>query len=149
MDGLFSMKGPVSLPLDNPVLPFLVCVLNHSVLSDSCDPMDRSLPGTSVHGILQARILEWVAISFSLLSLPDQRLNLGLRQCRQILYCLSHQASLAATPVCIRQNIPYESLVHGLTKMSRIVFCEVNSNATEKIICVKTVPLGVKCSRND
>ena len=30
-----------------------------------CDPMDRSLPGFSVHGILQARILEWVTISFS------------------------------------------------------------------------------------
>ena len=30
-----------------------------------CDPMDCSLPGFSVHGILQARILEWVAISFS------------------------------------------------------------------------------------
>ena len=27
-----------------------------------CDPMDRSLPGSSVHGILQARILEWVAM---------------------------------------------------------------------------------------
>ena len=30
-----------------------------------CDPMDYSLPGFSVHGILQARILEWVTISFS------------------------------------------------------------------------------------
>ena len=30
-----------------------------------CKPMDWSLPGSSVHGILQARILEWVAISFS------------------------------------------------------------------------------------
>ena len=30
-----------------------------------CNPMDCSLPGSSVHGILQARILEWVAISFS------------------------------------------------------------------------------------
>ena len=29
------------------------------------DPMDCSPPGFSVHGILQARILEWVAISFS------------------------------------------------------------------------------------
>ena len=29
-----------------------------------CDPVDCSLPGSSVHGILQARILEWVAISF-------------------------------------------------------------------------------------
>ena len=30
-----------------------------------CDTMDCSLPGSSLHGILQARILEWVAISFS------------------------------------------------------------------------------------
>ena len=30
-----------------------------------CDPMDCSLPGYSIHGILQARTLEWVAISFS------------------------------------------------------------------------------------
>ena len=30
-----------------------------------CDPMDYSLPGFSVHGIFQARVLEWVAISFS------------------------------------------------------------------------------------
>ena len=30
-----------------------------------CDPMDCSLQGSSVHGILQARILEWVVISFS------------------------------------------------------------------------------------
>ena len=30
-----------------------------------CDPMDCSLPGSSAHRILQARILEWVAIPFS------------------------------------------------------------------------------------
>ena len=30
-----------------------------------CNPMDSSLPGSSVHGIFQARILEWAAISFS------------------------------------------------------------------------------------
>ena len=29
-----------------------------------CDPMDYNLPGFSVHGILQARILKWIAISF-------------------------------------------------------------------------------------
>ena len=34
-------------------------------MSDSSDPMDFSLPGSSVHGIFQARVLEWVAISFS------------------------------------------------------------------------------------
>ena len=45
-----------------------VCFLkqySRSIVSDSCDPMDSSLPGSSVHGILQARILEWVAIPFS------------------------------------------------------------------------------------
>ena len=42
-----------------------------------CNPVDCSLPGFSVHGILQARILEWVTISFSG-DLPDQGLNLGL-----------------------------------------------------------------------
>ena len=30
-----------------------------------CDPMDCSPPGSSVHGILQARILEWVSIPFN------------------------------------------------------------------------------------
>ena len=33
------------------------------------NPMDFSLPGSSVHGISQARVLEWVAIAFSLLLL--------------------------------------------------------------------------------
>ena len=31
-----------------------------------CDPVDSSLPGSSVHGIFQARILEWVVISFTM-----------------------------------------------------------------------------------
>ena len=32
-----------------------------------CNPMDRSLPGSSVHGIFQARVLEWGAIAFSII----------------------------------------------------------------------------------
>ena len=36
-----------------------------SVVSDSCDPMDCSLPDSSVHGILQVRVLKWVAYPFS------------------------------------------------------------------------------------
>ena len=38
---------------------------SHSVRLALCDPMDYSLPGSSVPEILQARVLEWVAISFS------------------------------------------------------------------------------------
>ena len=41
----------------------LCCVLSH--VPTLCDPMDCSPPGSSVHGILQARILEWVTTSFS------------------------------------------------------------------------------------
>ena len=43
-----------------------------------CGPMDCSLPGSSVLGILQARILEWVAMSSSRRSYPTQGLNPGL-----------------------------------------------------------------------
>ena len=42
----------------------LLCLVSQSCLT-LCDPMDGSPPGSSVHGILQARILEWIAISFS------------------------------------------------------------------------------------
>ena len=41
-----------------------VCLVSQSCLT-LCDAMDYSLPGSSVHAILQARILEWVAISSS------------------------------------------------------------------------------------
>ena len=41
------------------------CCLVTQLCPTPCDPMDCSPPGSSVQGILQARILEWVAISFS------------------------------------------------------------------------------------
>ena len=45
------------------------CCESESAVAQSCptlcDPMDCSLPGSSFHGILQARVLEWVVISFS------------------------------------------------------------------------------------
>ena len=46
-----------------------VKVKSESKVTQSCltlhDPMDHSLPGSSIHGILQARVLEWSAIAFS------------------------------------------------------------------------------------
>ena len=64
-----------------------------SLYPTPCNPMDCSLPGSSVHGILQARILEWVAVPFSRI-FPTQESNLGLLHCRKILYQLSYQGSL-------------------------------------------------------
>ena len=52
-----------------------MCVLSRSIVSNSCDSIDYSLPGSSVRGILQARILEWVAISFSRGIFPTQGSN--------------------------------------------------------------------------
>ena len=43
----------------------VIYMLSCSAMSDSWDPTDCSLPGSSVQGILQARILEWFAISSS------------------------------------------------------------------------------------
>ena len=56
-------------------------VKSESEVTQSCptlgDPMDYSLPGSSIHGIFQARVLEWVAIAFSgLLASPAIKLSL-------------------------------------------------------------------------
>ena len=51
-----------------------------------CDPMGCSPPGSSIHGISQARIPEWVAISFSRGIFLNQELNRGLLHCRWILF---------------------------------------------------------------
>ena len=63
-----------------------------------CDSVGCSPPGSSVHGILQARIPQWVAIPSSRGSsqFGDQTCRQNLH-CRQILYCLSHQGNLYAT----------------------------------------------------
>ena len=58
-----------------------------------CDPRNCSPPGSSVHGIFQARILEWVPIPFSRGVFLAQTSNPGLLHFRQILYHLSHQGS--------------------------------------------------------
>ena len=42
-----------------------MCVLVAQLCPTLCDPMDYSPPASSVHGILQARILEWIAIPSS------------------------------------------------------------------------------------
>ena len=71
---LFIVRSTISLThvkeLDNMTKPTEHVQINTIVSEVAqscltlCDPMDGSLPGSSVHGIFQARILEWVAISF-------------------------------------------------------------------------------------
>ena len=71
---------------------------------DSCDPMDCSPLGSSIYGILQARILEPVAISFSREIFPTQGSNprlLHLLQWQADSVPLSHQGS---PPVTLRSQ---------------------------------------------
>ena len=64
---LVSTKAKSTLPL--PKLQFTIEGKSESEVAQSCptlsDPMDCSLPGSSIHGIFQARVLEWGAIAFS------------------------------------------------------------------------------------
>ena len=75
-----------------------VCV-SHSVVSDSCDPMDCSPPGSSALGILQARILEWVATSFSRGSSPPRDRTQVSRRAGRLLTIWARREALSP-PVC-------------------------------------------------
>ena len=74
--GLLPSSDPTSYVQDPPLTArdsgspsmtgmCVVCAKSLQSCPAFCDSMDCSPPGSSVHGILQARILEWVAVSFS------------------------------------------------------------------------------------
>ena len=92
---LFGTKDKANAP--SPLGHGQVAMKTVKVLVTQCltlyDPMDCSPPGSSVPGILPARILEWVAIPFSRRIFPAQGLNLGLPHCGQIPCCLNLQGS--------------------------------------------------------
>ena len=48
-----------------------IYIISLYVLNKSGDPMDCSAPGSSVHGVFQARVLEWGAIAFSTIGLES------------------------------------------------------------------------------
>ena len=88
----------VQFQQDLPVYTGCACMYVQSLQScpTLCNPTDCSPPGSSVRGILQARILEWVAMPSSREIFPNQGLNLCLLyllHCRWILYPLRHLGS--------------------------------------------------------
>ena len=83
-----------------------------------CDLMDYT---NTVHGILQARILEWVAISSSRGSSQPRGSNPPLLHRRQILYCLSHQGSPQLTILCCILKLLRESILTVL--ITSIIVC--------------------------
>ena len=88
---------------------------SQSEVAQSCptlsDPMDCSLPGSSIHGIFQARVLEWVAIAFSIAfksyqSQPENNQSTSISQ-----YCL------CIIPRLNRKKCKYLQEQTGLTLM--------------------------------
>ena len=73
-------------------IPLCACVKSFSRVPLQ---LHELLPtGSSVHGILQARTLEWIAFFLLQGIFLTQRLNLGLLHCRRSLYHLRHQGSI-------------------------------------------------------
>ena len=104
-------------------------VKSESEVAQSCptlsDPMDCSPPGPSVHGIFQARVLEWVAIAFSKL-----------------------------TVWCIANQIPYNHTVEvtnrfkGLDLIDRVLeelWIQIHDMVQEAVI--KIIPKNKKCKK--
>ena len=64
---IYLINMPIRKVILNFLLLYFICSFHEVAQScpTLCNPVNCSLPGSSVHGIFQARILEWVAISFS------------------------------------------------------------------------------------
>ena len=101
--------GVISHILPHFFLGYFCCLVTKVCLT-FCDPMDCSLPGSSVHGIFQARILEQVVISFSRGSLI-----LGIWYCPLEKGKATHSSILAwRIPWTVVHGVA-ESLTHSLT----------------------------------
>ena len=108
---------------------FKLCtgVWHISEVTQSCltlrDPMDCSLPCSSIHGIFQARVLQWVAIFFSRGVFLTQGSNPGLPHCRQTLYRLSHQGSP------LTQKVFMKNIVKLINTALVAISCSVMSDS--------------------
>ena len=93
-----------------------VKVKSHRTL---CDPVDCSPPGSSIHGILQARILEWVAISFSKATLKTKNKVGGLNSYHFHTY---HKATVimdmswSKLQEIVKNREAWRAAVHGVAK---------------------------------
>ena len=101
-----------------------LCMLSRSVMS-LCDPRDCSLPGSSVHGILRARILEWAAIPFSSSVSSVQSLN---------------RVRLFATPRTADQQVSYSQSLLKLMSIESVCHPTISSSVVPFSSCRQTFP---------
>ena len=118
--------------LQSPSVVILVTKVTQSCPT-LCDPMDCSPPGSSVHGILQARVLEGVAISFSRgSSQPRDRTRVSCIPGRRFTLCAAREALGAPkNKVCHSLHCSSEynpsdfGVNHLVTSMCRVFSCVV------------------------
>ena len=107
-----------------------------------CCPMDCSLPGSSVHGILQVRILEWVAI-FS--SRRSSQCRDGARvSCTAGKFFMSHHGSsqieeVNSTNLCVQETFLFKHHNRGTTRLNSLL------EVTELLNGVETQMLLASC----
>ena len=122
-------------------------MLSCSVMSNSCNPIDCSLPGSFVRGILQARILEWVAISFSRGSFwPRNWTQVSCTAGRLFTDWATREIHLplltTSTPFLPLQYIYWEYFFwFSLTYYSRSVVCKLASQRTNSKVMVHSLHL--------
>ena len=83
-----------------------------------CNPMNHSLPGSSVLGILQARILEWVAVLFSRGPSQSRDQTLVSHIAGGLFYHLSHQRSPHSLQPCPSSHFPTSSPKVSVTRFT-------------------------------
>ena len=111
----------------NPVLCVYLCVQYHLIL---WNPMAGSPPGSSVHGIFKARILEWVAISF-----PGDRPNPGIELMSPVSSALAGR--FFTTEQSAKLYVPY---MWNLKKWYKWTYLQNRNSATDvenKLMVIK------------
>ena len=114
------------LPFPSPMHESEKWKWSRSVVSDSSNPMDYSLPGSSVHGILQAKVLEWGAIAFSEVYLERPKL---------IAFFVSTEMSPCGMHLCVG-NIFRLQLFWSKYYLPESVFLVMKHYPLESIHCV-------------
>ena len=93
------------------------------------DPVDCSLPGFSVHGVFQAKVLEWGAIAFSdnmwyIPSYARHSVKQSICSYKRCSYCCPHEVfSLVRVQTVSRQLVGYKHLILNLIKWIVCIYC--------------------------
>ena len=111
------------------IVQLYVCVFSCLVMSDPCDPMVGSLPGSSVHGILQARILQWVVMLSSRgSSQPRNQTCISYVSFigKPVLYHWCHLEALNEDGVwCKKTNIFWTLILYSYGHLCTFIFYEL------------------------